>query len=58
MSLFNLSLGVLFVSMMAKEAVEILAGVVIGTVKMLTPKSMALLRGLQTQEAKKKNGDF
>ena len=44
--------------MMAKEAVEILAGVVIGTVKMLTPKSMALLRGLQTQEAKKKNGDF
>lgn len=44
--------------MMAKEAVEILAGVVIGTVKMLTPKSMALLRGLQTQEAKKKNGDL
>ena len=44
--------------MMAKEAVEILAGVVIGTVKMLTPKSMALLHGLQTQEAKKKNGDL
>ena len=45
--------------MMAKEEEEeILAGVVIGTVKMLTPKSMALLRGLQTQEAKKKNGDF
>lgn len=44
--------------MMAKEEVEILAGVVIGTVKMLTPKSMALLRGLQTQEAKKKNGDL
>lgn len=49
---------ILFVSMMAKEEVEILAGVVIGTVKMLTPKSMALLRGLQTQEAKKKNGDL
>ena len=44
--------------MMAKEEVEILAGVVIGTVRMLTPKSMALLRGLQTQEAKKKNGDL
>ena len=44
--------------MMAKEEVEILAGVVIGTVKMLTPKSMALLRGLLTQEVKKKNGDL
>ena len=44
--------------MMAKEEVEILAGVVHGTVKMQTPKSMALLRGLQTQEARKKNGDL
>ena len=44
--------------MMAKEEVEILAGVVNGTVKMLTPKSMALLHGLQTLEAKKKNGDL
>jgi len=42
--------------MMAKEEVEILSGVVNGTVKMLTPKSMALLRGLQTQEVK--NGDL
>lgn len=44
--------------MMVKEEVEILAGVVIGTVKMLTPKWMALLHGPQTQEARKKNGDL
>lgn len=43
--------------MMAKEEVEILAGVVNGTV-MLTPKSMALLHGLQTLEARRKNGDL